>query len=81
MEWLDPVEFTKGTMTPPNSDAPPTEHPGPALYNEMPSPFWGDEIVWKSTGGASRRAGNRFQRAVVVYGEAFHSAELVRQGL
>jgi hypothetical protein len=52
MEWLDPVEYTKGTMMPPNSDAPVSARPGPALYNEMPSPFWGDEIVWGSAGGA-----------------------------
>ena len=52
MEWVDPVEYTKGTMTPPGSEAPSSARPGPALYNEMPSPFWGDEIVWGSAGGA-----------------------------
>src|SRR6202142_4057188 len=53
VEWIDPVEYTKGTMIPPNSNAPASGRPDPTLYNEMPSPFWGDEIVWKAAiGGA-----------------------------
>ena len=56
IEWLDPVEYTKGTIKPPNSPNSgdrPGGRPDPALYNEMPSPFWGDEIVWQAAiGGA-----------------------------
>ena len=53
VEWIDPVEYTKGTMMPPGSDGASKAGPGPALYNEMSSPFWGDEIVWKAAiGGA-----------------------------
>ena len=28
MEWVDPVEYTKGTMQPPNSDGPPSAATG-----------------------------------------------------
>ena len=50
LEWVDPVEFTKGTMKPLNQGPTPTPRPG-TLYNEMPSPFWGDEIVWGPIAG------------------------------
>jgi hypothetical protein len=58
VEWVDPVEYTKGTMMPPAPEAASgrsssSPSPAQALYNEMPSPFWGDEIVWKAAiGGA-----------------------------
>ncbi|MES1254402.1 MAG: carboxypeptidase regulatory-like domain-containing protein, partial [Acidobacteriota bacterium] len=51
IEWVDPVAFTKGTMKPLNFDAAPAPQPGPAPYNEMPSPHWGDEIVWPAPAG------------------------------
>ena len=48
IEWVDPVAFTKGTMKPLNPTAAPS---GPAPYNELPSPAWGNEIVWPQASG------------------------------
>ncbi|MES1255014.1 MAG: carboxypeptidase-like regulatory domain-containing protein [Acidobacteriota bacterium] len=52
VEWVDPVAHTKGRFAPPPTpNNPNTALPSSLQYNEAPSPFWGDEIVWGREGG------------------------------
>ena len=53
VEWVDPVANTKGRFEPPPTPNNPNKAlPSSLQYNEAPSPFWGDELVWNERGGA-----------------------------
>ncbi|MES1256044.1 MAG: carboxypeptidase regulatory-like domain-containing protein, partial [Acidobacteriota bacterium] len=53
IEWVDPVAFTRGRFAPPATGEDTSKiRPYSWPYNEAPSPFWGDEIVWNDLGGA-----------------------------
>jgi hypothetical protein len=49
LEWVDPVKFTKGNVPAPMTHPEDRSRllPWSWPYNEAPSPYWGDELVWK----------------------------------
>ena len=48
LEFLDPVEFTKGAMTAPMTHPEDRSRIKPRSWptNEAPSPYWGNQIIW-----------------------------------
>ncbi len=55
LEWVDPVEGTKGNFPVPmiHPEDRPKMIPWSWPFNEAPSPYWGDEVVWKDPVSAS----------------------------
>ena len=53
--WVDPTEFTKGSFPVPmiHPEDRAKLKPWSWPYNEAPSPYWGDEIVWHDPVSAS----------------------------
>jgi len=49
LEYLDPAEFEKGSMPAPMTHPEDRARLRPWTwpYNEAPSPYWGDEVIWK----------------------------------
>jgi hypothetical protein len=54
LEYTDPTEYTKGTFPAPmiHPEDRAKMRPWSWPYNEAPSPYWGDQIVWDDRAGA-----------------------------